>query len=150
MMKVLYASVLLLSMSLPVQELKKPEFPKIAIVQVKPLSAKEAIAKWAKYYKVNQTIAFKIARAESKLNCRVRNTESSAAGLFQFVDETFINTQRLIGHKPNLRMKLDCSENAQLACFLLSRGEFNHWDASREAWDENWIPPTPMTKEIPD
>ena len=104
-----------------------------------PPSAAEAIEKWAHYYRVDKKLAVRIAHAESGLNCKVQNKNSSAGGLFQFTNSTFLNTQKKLGKPQDVSKKFDCDENAELGIYLLSKGEFHHWDASRTAWDPSPI-----------
>jgi hypothetical protein len=99
-------------------------------------SGAEAIDKWSSYYNVDTDLAFRIAAAESGLDCKVQNKDSSAGGLFQFTNATFVETQRRLGKHQDLSKKFDCDENAELAVYLLSKKEFHRWDASRSAWDQ--------------
>ena len=117
------------------------------IPKIERLTAREAITKWSKYYRVDRTIAMKIAAVESGLNCMAENPDTTASGLFQFVDGTFIYAQTLLRHRHDLTLKTDCSENAQLAIYLMSRGELYHWEASRWDWDENYTVPTILPAE---
>src|ERR1051326_4526520 len=59
-----------------------------------PHSAVRIISKWADHYGVDEDLAVRIAVAESSLDCAAHSNESSAGGLFQFVDSTFLDTQR--------------------------------------------------------
>jgi soluble lytic murein transglycosylase-like protein len=98
-------------------------------------SAGEAIVKWSRYYNVDTDLAIRIAEAESGVDCKVQNKDSSAGGLFQFTNATFVETQKRLGKHQDLSRKFDCDENAELAVYLLSKKEFHRWDASRSAWD---------------
>ena len=102
-----------------------------------PLSAARIICKWASRYGVDEDLAIRIAVAESGLDCKAKSSESSAGGLFQFVDSTFLDTQRQLGKPADISKKFDCEENAQLGAYLLSKGKYQHWSASRSAWDRD-------------
>jgi soluble lytic murein transglycosylase-like protein len=104
-----------------------------------PLSAAKIIHKWADYYGVDKNLAVRIAFAESGLNCKVRNKVSSAGGLFQFINSTFLNTQKRLGKPQDISRKYDCDENAELGIYLLSKGELHHWKASRSVWGRSPI-----------
>ena len=107
--------------------------------QVVPLSAGRIIHLWADYYGVDRELAVRIARAESGLNCKVQNRDSSAGGLFQFINSTFLATQKRLGKPQDISRKYDCDENAELGIYLLSKGELQHWNASRSVWDQSTI-----------
>ena len=104
-----------------------------------PPSAAKIIHKWADYYGVDKDLAVRIAHAESGLNCKVQNKRSSAGGLFQFINSTFLNTQKRLGKRPDISRKFDCDENAELGIYLLSKGELQHWKASRSVWSRSPI-----------
>jgi hypothetical protein len=114
---------------------------RVAAVKRKPATPREIIKKWADHYGVDNDLAVRIAHAESSLSCTVQNKESSAGGLFQFTNATFLLTQKRLGKVQDLSKKFDCDENAELAVFLLSKGQLHHWDASRAAWDRDAAEP---------
>jgi soluble lytic murein transglycosylase-like protein len=118
-------------------------------VPVVPLSATEIIHKWADHYGVDKDLAVRIARAESGLDCKVQNKNSSAGGLFQFINSTFLSTQKRLGKPQDISRKYDCDENAQLGIYLLSKGELRHWEASRSVWDPSSIAETDVKPEEP-
>ena len=111
----------------------------VRLVRVVPPSATEIIHKWADHYGVDKDLAVRIARAESGLNCKVQNKNSSAGGLFQFINSTFLSTQKRLGKPQDISRKYDCDENAQLGIYLLSKGELQHWKASQSVWDRSSI-----------
>src|SRR5262245_19809670 len=134
--------LLALPLSIPVQVSQAQRSPWQVVpvsIRVRPISATESINKWAAYYKVDKYLAIRIAHAESGLNCKVQNENSSAGGLFQFVNSTFVSTQKRLGKRPDISKKLDCDENAELGIYLLSKGELYHWSASRTAWDQTTV-----------
>jgi soluble lytic murein transglycosylase-like protein len=116
-----------------------------AAVQSRPVvlapapSATKIIHSWADFYGVDKDLAIRIALAESGLNCKVKNKNSSAGGLFQFINSTFLNTQKRLGKPQDISRKYDCNENAELGIYLLSKGELQHWNASRSVWDRSPI-----------
>jgi len=104
-----------------------------------PPSPAKIIHKWADYYGVDKDLAVRIAHAESGLDCKVQNKRSSAGGLFQFINSTFLSTQKRLGKRPDISRKFDCDENAELGIYLLSKGELQHWKASRSIWGRSPI-----------
>jgi hypothetical protein len=119
----------------------------VRVVRVVPPSPTEIIHKWADHYGVDKDLAVRIARAESGLNCKVQNKNSSAGGLFQFINSTFLSTQKRLGKPQDISRKYDCDENAQLGIYLLSKGELQHWNASRSVWDRSSIAETDLKSE---
>lgn len=79
-------------------------------------------------------LAERIIQAESGWNCKAQNPYSSAGGLFQFTDGTWLSTQKRLGITPDLATKYDCHTNMMLGIFLLSQGEYHHWNASKTKW----------------
>lgn len=75
-------------------------------------------------------MSLRIVQAESGFKCDAQNKHSSAGGLFQFINSTFLNTQKRLGKPQDLSKKYDCDENAELGVYLLSQGELHHWNAS--------------------
>jgi len=110
----------------------------VPLVPIPPATPAEIIHKWADHYGVDKDLALRIARAESGLNCDVQNKNSSAGGLFQFINATFLRTQKRLGKRQDISRKYDCDENAQLGIYLLSKGELQHWNASRAVWDPSY------------
>ena len=114
---------------------------RVAAVKRKPATPKEIIKKWADHYGVDNDLALRIASAESSLSCSVKNKVSSAGGLFQFTNATLLLTQKRLGKPQDISKKFDCEESAELALFLLSKGQLHHWDASRSVWDSEAAAP---------
>jgi soluble lytic murein transglycosylase-like protein len=121
--------------------------PQPVFLSPPPFSAANIIDKWADYYGVDKHLAVRIAFAESGLNCKVQNKDSSAGGLFQFINSTFLSTQKRLGKPQDISKKYDCNENAELGIYLLSKGELHHWNASRSAWDRSAIAEPEFTSE---
>ncbi len=111
-----------------------------AQVQVKEPETKEdvkqLIIEVATQYGVDTNLALKIAYAESGYNCKAQNRTSSAGGLYQFINSTFLSTQKRMGRPQTLENKYNCRANAEAAMFLLSKGELSHWKASQGSWQK--------------
>src|SRR5437867_681349 len=63
---------------------------RVAALKRKPVTPREIIKKWTDFYGVDNDLAVRIAHAESSLSCTVQNKQSSAGGLFQFTNATFL------------------------------------------------------------
>lgn len=46
---------------------------------------------WAREYHIEEELVLNIAKAESQLSTKIKNPSSSASGLFQFLDGTFVD-----------------------------------------------------------
>lgn len=79
--------------------------------------------------------ALAIANAESGLNPNAKNASSTASGLYQFINSTFLRycIQRY-NFTDSLDDKNDPDIQIKCAITLLSEGGENHWNASRKYW----------------
>lgn len=101
------------------------------------LTPREIVVEYADQYGVDRGLALAIVTAESKFDCSAKNKYSSAKGLYQFVDRTWLNTMKRMGKPQNLSLKSDCRLNAEAGAFLLAHKELHHWNASRHNWSQN-------------
>ena len=62
-----------------------------------------------------------IARYESGFKEKARNTTSSAGGVFQILDGTFLSTVAAMGNDWTLDDKLDARKNIEAAVFLYQK-----------------------------
>lgn len=81
-------------------------------------------------------MALAIAKAESGLNPNAQNPESSASGIFQFLDGTF---QTYCINKLGIATSLADKDNPiyQINCaidMMASPGGWEHWRASEFLW----------------
>lgn len=101
------------------------------------LTVEEKIKRLAKANGVDGNLARNIAWAESRFKCDARNRRSSAGGVYQFIDATWLNTQKRLGKPLTLDTKYDCDENIEAGIYLISQGELHHWNASKTKW-QTW------------
>lgn len=100
-----------------------------------PKSVEEKIREKAIEYKVDPNLAVKIAKAESNLNPNAKNSKSSASGIYQFLDGTFVSyCIRDFQFTHSLDNKLNPDIQIECAVRMLSEGGIHHWDASRFIW----------------
>jgi hypothetical protein len=82
--------------------------------------------------------AKQIAFCESSFNPKSKHPVSSASGLFQFTDGTWVWTREKMGRNTTLALKTDYKENADTAYYLYKLYGFasdTTWNASRVCWD---------------
>lgn len=77
---------------------------------------------------VDPTLLMAIANIESGLNPKAKATTSSATGLFQFIDSTWLSLLKLYGQKNNilegnLELRLDPSCSTLMMCELIKENE---------------------------
>lgn len=97
---------------------------------------KQMLAEIAKADGVDLNLVLRIVKAESGYSCTIKNKNSSATGLFQFINSTWISTQKRMGRDTDLALKKDCRLNAEAGIYLLSKGELSHWNESKHNWDK--------------
>lgn len=73
----------------------------------------------------------RIITCESGWVADARNGHSTASGLAQFIDGTWISTRLSMGRDPSLSLKLDPYENIDTAVWLLKNSGIQHWAASK-------------------
>ena len=116
------------------------EFGKTIIIQKTPAVPLKYIT-WFFYvcgkYGVDPGLASRIVWCESKWEARAKNPESTAKGLFQITDETFIETmERMELYKDPDLDQFNATLNLELGIFLLSQGEEWRWESSKACWQE--------------
>lgn len=72
-----------------------------------------------------------IAQCESGMRPTAKNGVSTASGLFQFIDGTWISTRKSMGKDQSLSLKLNASENIQTAYVLYKRSGWNPWECKK-------------------
>lgn len=96
------------------------------------------IRQTATRYGVDVAYALSIAEAESGFNCKAKNGTSSAQGVYQFINATWLSTMKRMNLPQDLSTKTDCFTNIEAGIFLLSQGEVHHWDASLKPTKANY------------
>lgn len=85
---------------------------------------------------VNIYTALKIAKSESNYDHLAKNKNSSVSGVFQIIRSTFLE-----GIK---KMKVDWVEsdvfdykkNIQMSIWIMKKGEYWRWNASKKSWNK--------------
>lgn len=85
-------------------------------------------------WKTDADIGLKIAFCESTNNPLVKNKNSSATGLFQFINSTWRDTRFRMNLDPSLDLRLDPVENSRTAYFLYQLKGTQPWSSSKKCW----------------
>lgn len=95
------------------------------------LSVADKIRLSAIKHGVDQSLALNIACAESHFNPKARNKNSTAGGVYQFLDGTFASRGKLLWGNLQGRQKLDADDNIELAMSMLATTGTSDWNASK-------------------
>lgn len=87
----------------------------------------ELVRSWAIYYRASPTLATCIVRHESQFSPYAKNPHSTAGGLWQFIDSTWLSTVERMGLSWDLTDKFDGHKNAQAGAWLLANDGYTHW-----------------------
>lgn len=108
-------------------EVKVASFPTAETVSPETL-----VAQYADFYGVSVTLAKDIAHCESKFDPRAKNPNSTAKGLFQYIDATWrqLSIEKW-GYVPDV---YDPRFNAELGAWTLATYGTSPWVSSKECW----------------
>ncbi len=93
-----------------------------------PLTSQELENFFGKYgdeYKIDRENLRKIAFCESKFNPQAVN--KIYGGLYQFSENTWIATRRMMGLNPDAQLRFHPEEAIRTAAFKISQGGINAW-----------------------
>ena len=85
-------------------------------------------------YHIKPELLRKIAKCESNFNPVAQNPRSTASGIFQFINSTFINQANAYGLP--VGNKNDPNVQIELAAEMIADGKIGHWKASRDCWSK--------------
>lgn len=89
----------------------------------------------AVYYNYNPKVAVEIAKAESGLVIDAKNVGSSASGLFQFINGTYMSfCVNGFNLADSMASKNDPFVQIECAVRMLSQGGESHWSESEHVW----------------
>lgn len=94
----------------------------------------EYIEKYSKKYEVDVDLAKNIAWCESNYYQYAKNASSSAEGVFQFIDGTWMYTMELMNLATTTDRKMEIPLSIEAGVFLLSEEGSYHWNASKHCW----------------
>lgn len=87
-------------------------------------SIEDLVVAKAKEYGLDPVKALRIAKCESGLNPLAKNPNSSAKGIFQFIDGTWSSVSRIRGISASV---LDAEANIDNAMWLAKKEGWKHW-----------------------
>ena len=93
---------------------------------------KSVIISKAREFNIDEDLFLKIAYCESGYKKDIKNTQSSASGIFQFLDSTFYYQAKKYGLRSTDKNSVEIQ--AELAARMLADGGFSHWYASKSCW----------------
>jgi soluble lytic murein transglycosylase-like protein len=121
---------------------RNPQAP----VEEIPTDISALINQAAQQYGIPPELLFDIAFSESGFNPQAQNPDSSAAGLFQFTDPTWLDVLRM-AQTPDSGLNLeqgatplDPQAAALVAAYLISQGQLGRWGASQGGWGQFYSP----------
>jgi len=115
----------------PKVEGKNPEIKKLQGERYQQV--KNVIQSAAQEFGVDPDLLQDIAFAESSLDPSKQSNESSAGGLFQFIDSSWKQMMQELG-LPENTPKTNPEANARAAALALAKGRINWWETSRWNW----------------
>ncbi len=118
-----------------IKQEEKPIVPE-AKPKTVPSSVPELIRHYSKQYWVSEKLAMAIATCESWLNPNAKNKNSTAGGVFQFLDGTFKSSWKKYWIAWN---KFDAATNIELAMAKISNEWPAAWNASKNCWKKKLV-----------
>jgi len=84
---------------------------------------------------IDPNLFLSIARCESGFRIEAKNPKSTASGIFQFLNSTFIThaqAYELPLEKDNPKIQIE------LAAKMIANGGVGHWNASKSCWNRTY------------
>ena len=78
----------------------------------------------------------KVAFCESSFNPSAQSDHSSAGGLYQIINSTWVENRKAMGRSTNLELKYDYQENTDTAHFIYKHRGLGPWKASEWCWEK--------------
>lgn len=91
-------------------------------------TVKDLIITSAREYGLNEHTAVAIAQCESNFIPTAQNPNSSAGGVFQFIDGTWLSVIHMRGLDWTLADKYDINKNIDNAMWLAKKEGWKHWE----------------------
>lgn len=112
------------------------EIPETPVIE-EEITIQQLILQRAKEYGVDPIKSLAIAQAEnSKFDPEAKNPNSSASGVYQFLDGTFKGFC-MEQYKLTSNFSQKNNPNIQIACFMrmIQDGKESHWNESKSVWE---------------
>lgn len=75
-----------------------------------------------------------IIACESGFNTYAKNPNSTASGLAEFINSTWVTERKRMGRDPSLDLKSNWIENIETAYYTVKHDGIGHWSSSRPCW----------------
>lgn len=112
------------------------EQPQVQYIMTSKASIEDYITARAMANGYRPDLAVAIAKAESGLSVNAKNASSTASGLFQFINGTFMGfCVRKYGLANSLEQKNDPFVQIECATKMLAEGGESHWSESEGVWE---------------
>lgn len=106
--------------------------PKIQVIsQESKASLQEMVRATALKWGVDPALMARIVNCESGFKPNVKNTQSTASGIMQFLDGTYASYTKKYGITAP---KSDPVAQVELAVRMIADGGLSHWNASKSCW----------------
>jgi hypothetical protein len=103
----------------------------MARFMIYPQTIEDKIKETAKEYNIDEKLFLRVAKCESGFKLDIHNSQSTASGIFQFLDSTFESQSKKYG----IEGDKDSDIQIQLAGMMIRDGGIGHWKASQGCWD---------------
>ena len=88
----------------------------------------DLIVQYSKQYGVSTVTALRVAKCESELVPDAKNPNSSATGVFQFINDTWLSVAKIRGQEYTLEDRKDARKNIDNAMWLAAKEGWSHWE----------------------
>ncbi len=94
---------------------------------VAPETIEDYVRQYGSEYNVDSNLLKRIAHCESGFNAQAISPNGLYAGLFQFVDTTWISNRKAMGLDPNPDLRFNAEEAVKTAAFKIARDGTGAW-----------------------
>lgn len=91
-------------------------------------TVEDLIVKYSKQYNVSTEKALRVAKCESGFDPSIKNPTSSATGVFQFTQGTWLSVAKIRGQEYTLEDRKDAEKNIDNAMWLAANEGWYHWE----------------------
>ncbi len=97
-------------------------------------SVQDIIKRYSLEYSVPVSLTLIIAKCESGFNPSSHNLHSTATGIYQFLNSTWISTREQMGLDSSLSLRLNAEENIKTGVWKIAHGGLAAWNSSKGCW----------------
>lgn len=97
-----------------------------------PQTVPDKIVYWAKHFGADTSVSLNIACAESRFVAHAKNPNSSAAGVYQWIDSSWARmSTKYYGYVED---KMNEDRNIELSNWVIATYGTSDWNASKHVW----------------